>query len=114
MAILRGSVEVDVPIEFADREWTEFVFRALYGSYAKGFDEVASSINETDADSGSVTFETEGDRLVRVSVDVEYSPRRGRDADEEIARARERLAHDLEKYRIFVLKRCEQESCRVN
>ena len=28
-----------MPIAFADREWTEFVFRNLYGNYAKGFDE---------------------------------------------------------------------------
>lgn len=114
MAILRGSVEVDVPIRFADQEWTEFVLRALYGSYAREFAEVASSINETDADSGTVTFETEGDRLVRVTVEGEYTPRRGAGADEEVARAQEHLKHDLEKYRTFVLKRCEQESCRAS
>ncbi len=89
---------------------------SLYGSYARGFADVASSINETDADSGTVTFETEDDRLVRVSVDVEYTPRHdaGARADEEVARAQERLTHDLEKYRVFALKRCEQESCRAN
>lgn len=36
MAILKGSVEADVPIQFADREWTEFVCRSLDGNYAKG------------------------------------------------------------------------------
>lgn len=114
MTILRGSVEADVPIQFADQEWTEFVFRSLYGSYARGFAEIASSINETDADSGTVTFETEGDRLVKVSVEVEYTPRSGAAAEAEVARAQVRLEHDLEKYRIFLLKRCEQESCRAS
>ena len=79
MAILSGSIEADVPIAFADREWTEFVFRNLYGNYAKGFDDVAASINESDADSGTVRFETEGDRLVKVSVELAYTPHAGGD-----------------------------------
>lgn len=114
MATLTGSIEADVPIAFADREWTEFVFRNLYGNYAKGFDDVAASTNETDADSGTVKFETEGDRLVKVSVELEYTPRAGDDPGEEVARAQARLNRDLEKYRTFLLRRCEQESCRAD
>jgi hypothetical protein len=113
MAILSGSIEADVPIAFADREWTEFVFRNLYGNYAKGFDDVAASINETDADSGTVKFETEGDRLVKVSVELTYTPHAGGDPDEEAARAQAHLERDLEKYHTFLLRRCEQESCRA-
>jgi len=104
--------ERDVPVAFADREWTEFVFRSLYGSYAKGFSDVATSLSETDADSGSVTFETEGDRLVKVSVEIEYTPHSGGDPAAEVAQAQARLKRDLEKYRVFLLRRCEQESCR--
>jgi hypothetical protein len=114
MATLTGSVEADVPIAFADREWTEFVFRNLYGNYAKGFDDVAASINETDADSGTVKFETKADRLVKVSVELEYTPRAGGDPSAEVARAQARLNRDLEKYRTFLLRRCEQESCRAD
>ena len=114
MATLTGSIEADVPIAFADREWTEFVFRNLYGSYARGFEDVATSINETDADSGTVTFETEGERLIKVSVELKYTPRGGGDRGDEIARAQARLERDLEKYRTFLLKRCEQESCRTS
>ncbi len=113
MAVLRGSVEADVPIAFADEEWTEFVFRSLYGNYQKGFEDTASALAETDADSGTVTFETEGERLVKVSVEVEYTPQGG-NAGEEVDRAQLRLEHDLEKYRVFLLRRCEQESCRSN
>ncbi len=112
MSLLKGSVEADVPIQFADREWSEFVWRSLYGSYAKGFEDVATALSETDADSGTVTFETEGDRLVKVSVEVEYTPRAGGDAVAEVAQAQARLERDLEKYRVFLLRRCEQESCR--
>ena len=114
MAVLKGAVEADVPIQFADQEWTEFMFRSLYGSYAKGFEDVAASLSETDADSGKVTFETEGDRLVKVSVELEYVPRRGADATAEVAAAQARLDRDLEKYRVFLLRRCEQESCRTD
>ena len=113
MAVLSGAVEADVPIQFADREWTEFMFRSLYGSYAKGFEDVVADVSEIDADSGSVTFETEGDRLVKVSVELEYTPRRGADATTEVAAAQARLERDLEKYRVFLLRRCEQESCRA-
>ena len=60
MAILKGSIEADVPITFADREWSEFMWRSLYGSFAKGFTDVAdASVSAIDADSGTVTFETE-------------------------------------------------------
>ncbi len=114
MAVLRGFVEADVPIAFADQEWTEFVFRSLYGNYQKGFEDVAASVSETDADSGTVTFETEGERLVRVSVDVEYTPHGGDDPSAEVSRAQARLERDLEKYRVFLLRRCEQERCRMN
>jgi len=113
MAVLKGSVEADVPPAFADQEWTEFVFRSLYGSYERGFEDVATSLAETDAESGSVTFEAEGDSLVKIAVEVEYAPR-GVDPAADVARAQARLERDLDKYRTFVLRRCDQESCRSN
>jgi hypothetical protein len=113
MAVLKGSVEADVPVAFADQEWTEFVFRSLYGSYERGFEDVATSLAETDAQSGTVTFETEGESLVKVAVEVEYAPQ-GVDPSADVARAQARLERDLDKFRTFVLRRCEQESCRSN
>ena len=112
MAPLKGSVEADAPIQVADMEWSEFIWRSMYGSYARGFGDVVASPSETDADSGTVTFETEGDRLVKVSVQVEYAPRASGDAAAEVAQAPARLERDLEKYRVFLLRRCDQESCR--
>ena len=114
MAVLHGAVEADVPIQFADREWSEFVWRSLYGNFAKGFADYSSSITETDADSGTVTFETEGERLVKVTVEVDYTPRSSSDPDAEVALAQRRLERDLGKYRDFLLRRCEQESCRAD
>ncbi len=112
MALLKASLEVDVPIQFADEVWSEFIRRSLYGSYAKGFADVAASLSEIDADDGTVTFETAGDRLVKVSVELEYAPRPGGDAAAEIAQAQTQLQQDLEKYRVFLLRRRDQESSR--
>jgi len=115
MATLKGSIEADVPITFADREWSEFMWRSLYGSFAKGFADVAdASPSAIDADSGTVTFETEGERLVKVSVEVKYTPHEAADSTAEVAHAQAQLDRDLEKYRIFLLRRCEQENCRTS
>jgi len=113
MAVIKGSVEADVPVAFADEEWTEFVFRSLYGNYEKGFEDVAASLAEIDADAGTVTFETEPDGRVRIAVEAQYTPR-GADPSADVAHAQSWLEHDLEKYRVFLLRRCEQESCRSN
>jgi hypothetical protein len=112
MAVLTGSVEADVPIRFADKEWSEFIWRSLYGSWVKGFDP-ASTITETDAEAGTVQFATEGDRLVKVTVNLDFTPPSGADPDQEVRRAQARLQRDLEKYRAFLLRRCDEQSCRA-
>jgi hypothetical protein len=112
MAIIKGSIEADVPLEFADLEWSKFVIESFYRNYSRGFADVEPLIDEQDMDAGEVKFETEGDRLVRVTVEVDYVPRSTATAAEEIARAEGALQRDLERYRVFLLERCEQESCR--
>ena len=112
MAILSGSIEADVPIAFADREWTEFVIRNLYGNHATGFVDASPSGTDSEADSGTVKFENQGERPVKVSVELRYTPH-GANPGAEIAEAQARLEHDLDNYRVFLLKRCEQESCRA-
>ena len=111
MALLSGSVEADVPIKFANKEWSEFIWRSMYGSYTTGFDDVlAASDVERDADNGKVTFETRGDRLVKVSVELEFTPNATGDATAELAQAQKRLDRDLEKYRDLVMRRCERRN----
>ena len=112
MAIIKGSIEADVPLEFADLEWSKFVLESLCCGYSRGFADVEPLIDEQDMDAGDVRFETEGDRLVRVTVQLDYEPRSTDTAAEEIARAEGTLRRDLEKYRLFLLERCERESCR--
>ena len=112
MAAITGSIEVDVPLEFADLEWSEFMLVSLLSGYTRGLTDVEPLIDEEDMKAGKVDFTTEGDRLVKVTVEIDYTPRSKDAADEEIARAQATLERDLEKYRRFVLGRCERMQCR--
>ena len=70
--------------------------------------------DESEADSGVVRFETEGSRLTKVSArSLSYSPRHKEAAEQEEARVRARLQHDLEQYRAFLLQRCDDTRCRT-
>ncbi|HMK91774.1 MAG TPA: hypothetical protein VK576_02135 [Thermoleophilia bacterium] len=110
MATLHGTIDADVPIAFADREWREFIGRSVYRRFPRGYDDVASAISEIDADDGTVTFTAEPSGGTRVSVDLVYSPGGER---VEAERAQRRLDHELLKYREFVLRRCDEVSCRT-
>ena len=112
MATLHGSVEADVPADFADRQWREFIGRSVYRRYPHGYDDVASSIAEIDADDGTVTFLREPSGSTRIAVELDYTPHDTAHPDADVSRTQERLQRDLEKYRSFVLRRCESERCR--
>ena len=112
MAVIKGSIEADVPLAFANLEWSKFVLESLCCSYTRGFADVEPLIDEEDMAAGDVKFETEGDRLVRVTVELDYKPHSADGAAEEIAHAEATLRRDLEKYRQFLLERCEREGCR--
>ena len=112
MASIRASIAVDVPVEFADLEWSEFVLDSLLSGYTRGLTDVEPLIDETDMEAGKVELTTEGDRLVRVTVELDYKPRTRDTVDEEVARAQATLERDLEKYRLFVLDRCARMQCR--
>jgi len=112
MAIIKGSIEAGVPLEFADLEWSQFVLESLCCNYSRGFADVEPLIDEADMDAAEVKFETEGDRLVRVTVELDYVPRSTGAAAMEIAHAEGTLRRDLEKYRQFLLERYARESVR--
>jgi hypothetical protein len=59
-----------------------------------------------------VRFTTEGDRLVKVDVRLDYKPRSVDGAATETARAQATLERDLERYRRFVVDRCDKLGCR--
>lgn len=115
MSQIEASMEVDVPIRFADREWSEFAWRTFVGHLSMPVDDLKHPVggDETEGERGVVRFETKGDRLTRVIVELNYSPRRIDDAAAEEAQVLSRLRNDLESYRSFLLKRCEETSCRT-
>ena len=113
MPLLTGSIEADVPVSFADREWREYVGRAVYDRFPEGYEDVRSSFADFEADDGKVVFADLGPNRSRVSVELEYTPHSA-DAERDIARAQRELDRDLDKYRDFVLRRCDEELCRRN
>jgi hypothetical protein len=113
MAAIKAEITVDVPLEFADLEWSEFMLHSLLSGYTRGLTDVEPLIDQDDLRAGKVDLATEGDRLVRVAVELDYAPRSTATADEEVARAQATLERDLDKYRRFVLDRCEKMQCRT-
>lgn len=115
MSLISASIEVDVPISFANREGSEFVWRTFVGHYTMPIDQFTRSVggDESEADNGVVRFETKGNRLTKVSVELTYSPRSADTAEQEEAQVRARLRHDLEQYHSFLLQRCDATQCRT-
>ncbi len=114
MSRLSGSIEADVPVSFADKEWREFVGRSVYDRFPEGYGDLRSELADLDADNGRVTFSDAGEGQVRVTVELDYTPRDQVDPGSDVARAQRELDRDLEKYRSFVLRRCDEELCRYN
>lgn len=112
MSLLSAAIEADVPASFADREWREFIGRAVYDRFPEGYEDLRSSLRDLDADDGVVTFASLGPNRSRVSVELMYTPHGAYDPESDVARAQDELAGDLEKYRDFVLRRCDEELCR--
>jgi hypothetical protein len=112
MPTLTGSIEADVPASFADREWREFIGRSVYDRFPEGYEDLRSSLRDLDADDGRVVFSGLGSNRSRVSVELEYTPPVGSDPGGDIVRAQQELDRDLDKYRDFVLRRCDEQLCR--
>jgi hypothetical protein len=107
MATLTESIETDVPLEFADREWNTYVVRQFYEGQSRLPSEVSDEFKD-----GTVGFEPVGGRLTRVTVDLEMEPAPGTDPEIEYSHARESVESVLEGYRSYVLRRCAQTHCR--
>ena len=112
MPTIRASIDMDAPLEFAELEWSEFMLESLLNGYARGLIDEEPLLDEDDIRAGDVEFTTEGDRLIKVDVRLEYSPRSSGGAAQEVSRAQATLERDLERYRRFVAGRCERLGCR--
>jgi hypothetical protein len=112
MPTIHASVDVDAPLEFAELEWSEFLLESLLNGYARGLIDEEPLLDEEDVGAGDVQFTTDGDRLVKVDVRLDYTPRSTAGAATEVSRAQATLERDLERYRRFVTGRCERLACR--
>jgi hypothetical protein len=111
MTVLRGSIEADVPVSFADREWREFIGRSVYDRFPEGYEDLRSSLADLEADDGTVAFADLGGGRARVSLEIDYAPRDAVDPGTDVARAQRELDRDLDKYREFVQRRCDEVLC---
>ena len=82
MPTIHASVDVDAPLEFAELEWSEFMLESLLNGYARGLIDEEPLLDEDDMKAGDVEFTTEGDRLVKVDVRLDYTPRSTGGADQ--------------------------------
>ena len=105
MATITESIETDVPIEYADKEWTEYMFSYLYRGYAQRGRDPNEMAQRIDADSCTVTFVDESDKTTRVSVSVECQ------VANDTERVRGDLRRDLQQYREFLRKHCKKDHC---
>ncbi len=104
---LTESIETDVPLEFADREWGTYVIRQFYEGQSRLPSEVSDEFKD-----GTVRFEPGGGRSTKVTVDLDLQPAPGADPESEYAHARESVGNVLESYRRYVLRRCAETHCR--
>jgi hypothetical protein len=96
---IRQSVDVNVPAEVANREWTWFCFASLYTR------PLGAEPDETEAELGEgfVRLENIDEDTTRVTVDLNYCAQFEAITDsEEIEKVRRHLLKTLARYKAFV------------
>jgi len=97
---IRRSIEVDVPPEVADEEWTQFIFYTLYMPQEK------PSAREAEPEEGFVRLESADGQRTRVTVDLNYCPQWDDvDDQKELTDAQQHLDWVLGRYKTFVERR---------
>ena len=95
---IRQSVEVNVPVKVANRNWTRFLFRNLYYRPLKSPD-----VSEAEPGAGFVHLEALDDHTTRVTVDLNYCAHfEGISDAEEIAQTQQHLRETLARYKEFI------------
>lgn len=110
METISESIHADVPARFADRMWSEFVFRSQSAGRPRSQSDARWWVDESPVAKGTVKFARAQDRMVTITVDLQYDAGGG---EERPARVREHLRHDLESYRRYLEERCQETDCRV-
>jgi hypothetical protein len=95
---IRQSIDVNVPVKAANKDWTQFTLWNIYYRSLRGPDET-----EAEPDSGFVRLEAIDDHTTRVTVDLNYCPHyQGISDPEEIAKTQQHLRGTLGRYKEFV------------
>ena len=110
METISESIRADVPPRFADRMWSEFVYRSRSAGRPRSMADARWWVDESTAENGRVEFAREGEGL-KVTVELHCDTRAG--GEGEVTRTRDRLRHDLESYRTFLDQRCRETDCRA-
>jgi hypothetical protein len=111
METISESIRADVPPRFADRMWSEFVYRSRSAGRPRSMADARWWVDESTVEGGRVEFAREGGELkVTVKLQCDTSTAGG---DEEARRTRDRLRHDLESYRTYLDQRCRETDCRT-
>jgi hypothetical protein len=93
---MKQSVDVNVPLKAADREWTQFAFESAFGHRSRRPD-------ESEAESGFVRMTPIDSSRTRLTVDLNYCPHYADISDSDaIADARRHLSSLLDDYKTFV------------
>jgi hypothetical protein len=111
METISESIHADVPARFADRMWSEFVFRSQSAGRPRSQSDTRWWVDESPVAKGTVKFARSADRMVTITVDLECDAAGG--GEEPSGRVREHLRHDLESYRRYVEERCQETDCRL-
>ncbi len=95
---IRQSIDVGVPVEVANEEWTQFAFREIYLRARRGPDEAEAETGE-----GFVRLEGIDDHTTRVTVDLNYCTHYQDMSDpDEIGTVQQHLRATLDRYKSFV------------
>jgi hypothetical protein len=115
VAELERTIDVDAPVDFANQEWTEFVFRSFFNWYqiAPGEYSYNQAGDTSDAEGGCVYLEPIGPERTRVRVDLKYlSQERDESTGSELEHAERHLAAQMDHYKRFVERRYAAEKAK--
>ena len=113
MSVLSGTIDMNAPITYVNKEWTEFMFRRLVGHYQSNLADLTEPVEGgvADADSGIVRLAEIDSTHTRITLEVEYAPLPTSDASEREEAVVELLERDLTQFKLFLEEQCRRDDC---
>lgn len=113
MSTLTRTIDVNAPLAYVNKEWTEFMFRQLVGHYQTNLADVSEPVegNERAADSGVVKLVEIDDTHTRITLTLDYTPVSRDHAGGEDEVVLSRLERDLKQFKLFLEGQCRRDGC---